>query len=57
MYCSVKNIPRWPGLAHFESILEVDFGDGKKWDDIAKVRININLEVLCHLITCSSLST
>lgn len=35
--CSVDDFPRWSKLAHFKNLLNVDFGDGNKWEDIAKV--------------------
>jgi hypothetical protein len=35
--CSVTAFPRWPQLAHFDGIINKDFNDGKKWEDIAKV--------------------
>lgn len=34
---SMANVPRWPELAHFNSILRLDFSDGAKWNDVSKV--------------------
>lgn len=33
----MKNVPRWSGLNHFDGIIEKDFADGKKWDDVSRV--------------------
>ncbi|KAI0086723.1 hypothetical protein BDY19DRAFT_959866, partial [Irpex rosettiformis] len=43
---SVKGMPPWPELSHFNGILSLDFGDGKKWDDIAKFIVNVIHHVL-----------
>jgi hypothetical protein len=31
-------LPRWPNLNHFSNVLNVAFSDGRKFEDILKVR-------------------
>jgi hypothetical protein len=33
-------MPRWPGLNHFDAIMNVSFTDGTKNEDISKVSHN-----------------
>ncbi|KAI0091116.1 hypothetical protein BDY19DRAFT_991694 [Irpex rosettiformis] len=39
-------IPRWSKLAHFETILNIEFADGNKWDDIAKITLHAAYQVV-----------
>ncbi|KAI0087282.1 hypothetical protein BDY19DRAFT_893062 [Irpex rosettiformis] len=42
----VDSIPRWSKLAHFETILNIEFADGNKWDDISKITIHAAYQVI-----------
>lgn len=39
----MDSTPRWPGLNHFRSIMNVSFTDGSKHEDIAKVGLFITM--------------
>lgn len=42
----MKNIPRWRNLTHFErGFTTIKFTDGSKYDDLAKVCINISFAI------------
>lgn len=31
------SVPRWRGLNHFSTYVDVEFTDGSKWEDMSKV--------------------
>ena len=42
-FCNRMSLfPRWRGLNHFNKVMHIDFTDGSKWEDIAKVCLHVN---------------
>ncbi|KAI0092164.1 hypothetical protein BDY19DRAFT_928654 [Irpex rosettiformis] len=41
----VNTFPRWSKLHHFTNILKLDYADGDKWEDVAKIIIHVSYEV------------
>ncbi|KAG2085342.1 uncharacterized protein F5147DRAFT_793714 [Suillus discolor] len=45
---SIANFPRWRHLTHFESVINITFTDGNKYQDLSKQTLYPALNILTH---------